>query len=145
MKLPLQLLDPPAILPSFHGAGRPRLAETADRILLPGIQLRRIQTLLAAPGAPRCLIHCRCDDHRLQPCRRRPARAAGAGSIGQGIRPPTLQRRHADRHFTRHMSTAELSGGNSLATIRSLYACPYRAISDIRAPKVPILFRRQLV
>jgi len=24
-------------------------------------------------------------------------------------------------------STAELSGGNSLATIRSLYACPYRA------------------
>jgi hypothetical protein len=24
-------------------------------------------------------------------------------------------------------SIAELSGGNSLATIRSLYACPYRA------------------
>jgi hypothetical protein len=26
-------------------------------------------------------------------------------------------------------STDELSGGNSLATIRSLYACPYRATS----------------
>jgi hypothetical protein len=51
MKLPLQLLDPPAILPSFHGAGRPRLAETGDRILLPGVQLRRKQTLLAAPSS----------------------------------------------------------------------------------------------
>src|SRR3954453_17943564 len=43
-------------------------------------------------------------------------------------------------------STAELSGGNSLATIRSLYACPYRATFCYPRPqKVPILFRRQLL
>src|SRR4051812_31597361 len=72
MELPLQLLDPPAVLPGLHRTGRPRLAETGNRILLPGLQLRRIQPLLAAPGAPRGLIHRRDDDHRLQPCRWRP-------------------------------------------------------------------------
>ena len=53
MKLPLQLLDPPAVLPRFHRAGCPRLAETGDRIPPPAIEFRRIQPLLAAPGAPR--------------------------------------------------------------------------------------------
>src|SRR5580692_2285198 len=38
----------------------------------------------------------------LQPRRCRPARAAGGGSNGQGIRPPAFQRRHADPDFTRH-------------------------------------------
>jgi hypothetical protein len=33
MKLPLQLLDPPAVLPSLHGTGRARLTEAGDRIL----------------------------------------------------------------------------------------------------------------
>ena len=118
MKLPFQVLEPPTrrltalrgidplrgpILPSFRSTGRPRLAEAGDRILLPGIQLRQIQPLLTAPATPCRLIHCCCDDHRLQPCRRRPARAAAARPIGQGIRPPTLQRRHAYPDLTRHM------------------------------------------
>jgi hypothetical protein len=34
--------------------------------------------------------------------------------------PPTLQRRHAYPDLTRHQAIAELSGGNSLALIRSL-------------------------
>jgi hypothetical protein len=56
MKLPLQFLDPPAVLPGFHRTGRPRLAETGNRIPLPAIQLRRIQPLLATPGATCRLI-----------------------------------------------------------------------------------------
>ena len=36
MKLPLQFLDPPAVLARFHSTGRPRLSEAGDRILLPG-------------------------------------------------------------------------------------------------------------
>ena len=102
MELPLQLLDPPTVLPSFHSTGRPRLAEAGDRIPLSGNQLRRVQPLLAAPGAARRLIHCCCDDHRLQPRRCCPARAAAGGSTGQGVRPPAFQRRNADPHFTRH-------------------------------------------
>ena len=51
MQLALQLFDPAAILPRFHGAGRTRLAKTRNGVLLPGIQFRRIQTLFAAPGA----------------------------------------------------------------------------------------------
>jgi hypothetical protein len=103
MELPLQLLDPSAVLPSFQGTGRPRLAEAGDRIPLPGIQLRQIQPLLAAPDTACRLIHCRCDDHCLQPRRCRPARAAGARSIGQGIRPPALQRRRAYPDLMRYM------------------------------------------
>ena len=49
----LQFLDPPPVLPRLDGTGRPRLAEAGDRILLPGLQLRRIQPLLAAPEPPR--------------------------------------------------------------------------------------------
>ena len=51
VQLALEFLDPAPVLPSFDGTGRPRLAEAGDRVLLPGVQLRRIQALLAAPGA----------------------------------------------------------------------------------------------
>jgi hypothetical protein len=95
MQLALQLLDPPAVLSGLRGAGRPRFAETGDRILFPGVQLCRIQPLLAAPGAPGGLIHRRSDDHRLQSCRPRPARTAATRRIGQGTCPPALQRRYA--------------------------------------------------
>src|SRR5271166_3785557 len=103
MQLALQLLDPPAILSGLRCTGRTRLAETGDRILLPAIQLRRIQPLLAAPGAACRLIQRSRGDHSLQSRRSRPALAADARSIGQGIRPPSLQRRYTDAHLTRHM------------------------------------------
>jgi hypothetical protein len=48
VQLPLQFLDPPAVLP---GLGRTRLTEAGNRILLLRVKLGRIQTLLAAPGA----------------------------------------------------------------------------------------------
>ena len=68
-------------------------------------------------------------------------------SIGQDIRPPTLQRRHADPNcHVRPRSTGELSGGNSRATIRSLNCLSVSSHFLLSAPpKVPILFRRQLV
>ncbi len=128
MKLPLQLLDPPAVLPSFHCAGRTWLAEAGNRIPLPGIQLRRIQPLFAAPGTARRLIHRSCDDHRLQSRRCGPARAASARSIGQ--KASARQRSNVATLIPTSRDTksiAELSGCNSRATIRSLYACPYRA------------------
>src|SRR5271166_2022858 len=128
MELAFQLLDPPAILAGLRCAGRAGLAKTGDRILLPGIQLRRIQPLLATPGAPRRLIHRRRDDHRLQPCRCCPALAAGNPSAKASAR----QRSNVAVLIPTSRDTSatdELSGGNSLATIRSLYACPYRATS----------------
>ena len=48
-----QVLDPTPVLSGFRGTDRTRFAETRDRVLLPGRQLSRIQTLLAAPAAPR--------------------------------------------------------------------------------------------
>src|SRR4051812_29481744 len=103
MQLTLQFLDPSPILPGLRGAARPRFAEAGDRIALPGLQLRRIPPLLAPPGPPRPPILSRCADPRLHPPRRCPALAAAAsGSIGQGIRPPAFQRRHADPDLTRH-------------------------------------------
>lgn len=145
MELSFQLLDPPTILSGLRCAGRSRLAKTGDRILLPGIQLRRIQPLLAAPGAPHCLIHCRRDDHRLQPCRCCPARPAGARSIAK---PFARQRSNVATLIPTSRdtcSTDELSGGNSLATIRSCTLVRIEPIPDVRAPEVPILFRRHLV
>ena len=102
MQFPFQLLDPPAVLSGLCGADRPRLTEAGDRILLPGVQLCGIQPLLAPPGAPRHLVHCRGDDHCLQSCYCRPALAASDGSAGQGVGPPTLQRRHVDPNLTGH-------------------------------------------
>ena len=100
MQFPLQLLDPPVVLPSFHSASRPRLTEAGDRIPLPGIQFRRIQPLLAAPGTASRFVHRSCDNHRFQPCCRRPALVASNRAVGQGGGPPTLQRRHADPDLT---------------------------------------------
>src|SRR5271157_3953493 len=57
MQLALQLPDAPPVLRRFDGAGCTRLAETGDRILFPGLQLCRIQPLLAAPSAACRLIH----------------------------------------------------------------------------------------
>jgi hypothetical protein len=138
MKIPLQFLDPPAVLPSFHSAGRPRLTQTGDRIPLPGMQLRQIQPLLAAPGTSRRLIHC---SREITACSR-------AAAVQRGLpAPDPLAKASARQRFTvatliptsrDTCSTDELSGGNSLATIRFLYAYPYRATSDIHAPRVPI-------
>ena len=130
MKLPLQLLDPPAILPSFHGAGRPRLAETADRILLPGVQLRRIQTLLAAPGAPAFASSIAAVT--ITACNRAAAVQRGLPAPAPLDKASARQRSNVATLIATSRdtcSTDELSGGNSLATIRALYACPYRAIS----------------
>ena len=52
MKLPLQFLDPPAVLPSFHGTGRPRLAETGDRIPLPGVSASRARLRVTDAKTP---------------------------------------------------------------------------------------------
>ena len=57
-------------------------------------QLCRIQTLVAASAAPRCLILSRCGDQRLQSSRRRPTLTASssiARSMRQRVRTPTLQ------------------------------------------------------
>ena len=136
MKLPLQFLDPPPVLPGFHRTDRTGLAEACDRIPLPGIQLRHIQPLLAAPGTARRFIHCSGDDHRLQPCRCRPARLPALdplpkASARQRSNVATLIPTSRDTK-----SIAELSGGNSLATIRSLYACPYRATFRYPRPQM---------
>ena len=66
---PAQLLDPPTVLPKLSTAARGS-PEAGGRIPASRHRgLRRIQPLLAAPGAARRLIHCCCDDHRLQPRR----------------------------------------------------------------------------
>src|SRR4051812_18915166 len=76
VQLPLKFLDPAAVLSSFDGTRSSRLAEAGDRVLLPAVQLRRIQALLAAPGVATGLVHRRRRDHRFQARRRRPAFAA---------------------------------------------------------------------
>ena len=89
MQFTFQVFDPTPVLSGFRGTHRTRFAETRDRVLLPRCQLSRIQTLLAAPAAPRRLIHPSCSDQRLQSSRRRPALAASspiARSIGQRVR-----------------------------------------------------------
>ena len=92
------------------------------------IQFRRIQPLLAAPGAARRLIHCCCDDHRLQPRHCCPARAAGGGSTGQCIRPPAFQRRNADPHVTRHQVDRRTLRRQQPRHYPIFMPCPYRAI-----------------
>jgi hypothetical protein len=95
-----QFLHPSPILTRVHSTGRTRLAQTAIASCF-RIQLRRIQSLLAAPGAACRLIHrCSCDDC-LQSRRRCPALAATARSVGQGLRPPALQRRRAHTNLAR--------------------------------------------
>ena len=121
----------------FRGAGRTRFAETGDRVLLPGRPAR--PDTAPARGTRRFA------SPHPSPLWRSPPAAA----------PPAVQRWaarrqiHWPRHLARqrssvatliptsarHRSTDELSGGNSRATIRSLYACPYRATSCFRAPK----------
>src|ERR1700687_6043700 len=150
MQLPLQLLYGPPSLPPPRRAARPRLAEASDRIPLPGIQLRWIQPLLAAPDTAGRFIHRGGDNHCFQSCPRSPPLTARAStstrSVGQGIRPPTLQRRHANTHFTRHQVDRR--------TLRRQQPrhypifIPLSVSSHFRLPappKVPILFKRQLV
>ncbi|MBS0641269.1 MAG: IS6 family transposase [Proteobacteria bacterium] len=50
-----------------------------------------------------------------------------ACAMGQRIRPPALQRRHAHTDLTRDKLDRRTLRRHSRATIRSLYACPYRA------------------
>src|SRR4051812_11390754 len=146
MQLPLKLLAPTVVLPSFHRAGRTRLAETGDRIPLPAIQLCRIQPLFATPGTARRLIHRRCDDHRLQPRRCRPAWAASARSIGQGVRPPTLQRRHAYPDFTRNQLDRRALRRQQPRHYPILVRLSVSSHCLLSAPpKVPFLCRRQLL
>ena len=101
VQLPLEFLDPAAVLPSLDRTGSPRLAKAGDRILLPGFQLRQIQAVLAAPGVAAGLVHGRRRDHRFQSRRRRPALATTSGPFGQRSGAPTLQRGHAHSHFSR--------------------------------------------
>ena len=106
MQFAFQVLDPTPVLSGFRGTHRTRFTETRDRVLLPGRQLCRIQTLLAAPAAPRRLIHPGCGDQRLQSSRRRPTLAASspiARSIGQRVRTPTLQRRCTHSNLARYL------------------------------------------
>ena len=80
---------------------RTRFAEIRDRVP----QLCGIQTLLAAPAAPRCLIYRRCADQRQQSRRRRPALTASspiARPICQRIRMPRLHSRCTHSNIARH-------------------------------------------
>ena len=102
VQLALELLDPAPVLPGLDGTGRPRLAQAGDGVVLPGLELGRVQPLLAAPGAAGSLVHRRRGDHRLQPRRRRPALAAGQRPrCRQGPGSPTLQRGDADTDLAR--------------------------------------------
>jgi hypothetical protein len=94
------------------GRDRTRFVETRDRVLLPGCQLSPIQTLLAAPAAPRRLIHPGCGDQRLQSSRRRPALAASS-LVAESIDPSVAALTPTSRDTC---STDELSLGNSIAS-----------------------------
>jgi hypothetical protein len=129
MELSFQLLDPPTILSGLRCAGRPRLAKTGDRILLPGIQLRR--------NSP-CLRHqafrivSSIAAVTITACNRAAAVQRGLPAPDPSAKPFARQRSNVATLIPTSRdtcSTDELSGGNSLATIRSLYACPYRATS----------------
>src|SRR5271165_3095456 len=129
MKLPLQLLDPPAVLPGFRSTGRPRLAKTGDRILLPGVQLRQIQPC-SRHQAPR--VASSIAAVTITACSRAAAVQRGLPAPDPLAKASARQRSNVATLIPTSRatcSTDELSGGNSLATIRSLYACPYRATS----------------
>ena len=75
---------------STPGADCTRPAETGDRMLFRGLQLRRIRPLLAAPSTACRLIHRRRGDHCLQLRHHRPAQVtADTSSIAVGTLTPT--------------------------------------------------------
>src|ERR1700733_11297762 len=102
MKLPLQFLDPPAILPGFHRTGRPRPLRVAS-----SIAAVMITACSRATAVQRWLL---LPDPLAKASARQRSNVAA-------LTPASRET----------CSTDVLSGGNSLATIRSLYACPYRA------------------
>jgi hypothetical protein len=127
MQLPLQLLDPTAVLPRFHRAGRTRLAEPAIA--------SRFQVSNSVGYSP-------CSRHQalrvassivavtITACSRAAAVQRGLPAPDPLARASARQRSNVATLIPTSRDTksiAELSGGNSRATIRSLYACPYRA------------------
>ena len=110
------------------GSPRPTIASCCQAASSAGYR-----PLLAAPAAPRRLIHPSCGDQRLQSSRRRPALAASspiARSIGQRVRTPTLQRRCTHSNLARHLlhrRTLRRQQSRHDPILVSL--CPYRATS----------------
>src|SRR3984885_15625518 len=110
MKLPLQFLDPPAILPGFHRTGRPRPLRVASSNAAVMITVCSRATAV----------------HRGLPAPDPLAKASARQRSNVATLTPTSRDT---------CSTAALSGGSNRATIRSLYACPYRATSVFQRPQ----------
>src|SRR5206468_12948864 len=105
-----------------------------------------IPPLLATPATARRLSPRRCDDHRLQPRPSPPARPASARSIGHGVRPPTLQRRHAYPDFTRNQLDRRALRRQQPRHYPILVRLSVSSHCLLSAPpKVPFLCRRQLL
>ena len=93
---------------AIAGLGEPRAASAVEarqdrrRVKELERELHRKDkaTLLAAPAASRCIVHRGRRNHRLQTSRRCPPLRAGTRPVGQGVRPPPLQRCHADPNLT---------------------------------------------
>jgi hypothetical protein len=120
MELPLQLLDPPAVLPSLHGADRAWLTEAGDRIPFQASSsagyspCSRHQALRVASSIAAVMITACSRAAAVQ--RWLPAAAPLArASARQRSNVVTLIPTSRDTK-----SIAALSGGNNLATIRSL-------------------------
>jgi hypothetical protein len=90
------------ILLRFRGTVIAGFTEPAERVLLPAVQIGRIQAVLAAPGAAGGFVHRGGGNHRLQPCRRGPVPRAAIVIIGsQGGSTPALQGRDTDADLLR--------------------------------------------
>ena len=95
--------------PKHPGGGCTRPAETGDRMLFRGLQLRRIRPLLAAPSTACRLIHRRRGDHCLQLRHHRPAQVTADTS--------SIIVRYADPDFPRHSLTEELPGWTAAGVV----------------------------
>ena len=127
MELSLQLLDPPTVLPSFHSTGRrgsprPAIASRFQASSSAGYSpCSRHQALRVASSIAAVTITA---------CSRATAVQRGLPAADPLAKASARQRSSVATLIPTSRDTksiAELSGGNSLATIRSLYACPYRA------------------
>src|SRR4029077_478633 len=91
MQFPLEFLVPATLLLQGHAFRLAGLAPPADRVLLPGLQLGRIDAMFATPRASSDLVHHRRRDHRLQPRRSGPVSHLITRGFGQALSPPTLR------------------------------------------------------
>jgi hypothetical protein len=93
----LQFLDPAPLLLGFRDTVITGFAQATDRVLLPAIQIARIQAVLTAPGTAGGFVHRGGGDHRFEPCRRAPLPRVSAPIVGgQGGGTPALQGGDAD-------------------------------------------------